>query len=141
MVFPFKVSPAFYGCSFLLWNFPYIGKICKNTCYQFFAFFSFALPPSSRFDLRVFFRLFCQTTVIEMLSLNRYEKVTCENCGTQTTKFILARHKKSCSAGTWYCTQCPTFSTKSQKYLTYHIAKMHSAPKLDVTFECKLCYQ
>ena len=76
-----------------------------------------------------------------MPSSNRYEKVTCENCGTQTTKLNLARHKKSCSAGTWYCTQCPNFFKKSQNELNYHIAKNHSAPKPDVTFKCKLCYQ
>ena len=50
-------------------------------------------------------------------------------------------HKKSCSAGTLYCTQCPTFSTKSQNGLIYHIAKKHSAPKDIVNFKCKLCYQ
>ena len=38
------------------------------------------------------------------------EKVTCENCGTQTTNLNLACHKKSCSAGTMCCTQSPTFS-------------------------------
>ena len=76
-----------------------------------------------------------------MPSLNRYDKVTCENCGTQTTKPNLARQKKCCSAGTLYCTQCPSFSTKSQNDLNYHIAKKHSSPKPDVTFKCKLCYQ
>ena len=69
------------------------------------------------------------------------KKITCENCCTQTTKLNLARHKKRFSAGTLFCTQCPKFSTKSQKDLNYHIAKKHSAPKLDVTFKCKLCYQ
>ena len=72
---------------------------------------------------------------------NGYEKVTCENCGTQTTKLNLSRHKKSCSAGTLYCTHCPNFSTKSQNAVNYHIAKKHSAPKLDVTFKSKLWYQ
>ena len=76
-----------------------------------------------------------------MPSLNRYEKVTCENCGTQTTKLNLARHKKSCSGGKMSCTQCPNFSTKFQNDLNYLIAEKHSAPKLDVTFKCKLCYQ
>ena len=118
-----------------------MGKICKNTWYKCFANISFSLLPSSRFNLHIFFRLFCQTTFIEMHSLNRYEEVTCENCDTQTTKLNLKRHKKSCSAGTLYCTQCPNFSTKSQNDLNYHIAKKHSAPKLDVTFKCKLCYQ
>ena len=76
-----------------------------------------------------------------MPSLYRYEKVTCENCGTQTTKVNLARHKKKCSAGTLFCTQCPNFSTKSHDDLNCHNAKKHSAPKLGVTFLCKLCYQ
>ena len=58
-----------------------------------------------------------------MPSLNRYEKVTCENSGTQTTKLNLARHKKRCSAGTLNCSQCPNFSTKLQNDLNYHIAK------------------
>ena len=76
-----------------------------------------------------------------MPSLNRYEKIACENCGTQTTKINLAGHKKSCSVGTLYCTQCPNFSTKSPDDLNYHFAKKQSTPKLDVTFKCKLCYQ
>ena len=76
-----------------------------------------------------------------MPSLNRNEKVTCENCGTQTTKLNLARHKKRCSVGTLYCTHCPNLSTKSQNDLIYHIAKKHSAAKPEVTFKCKLCYQ
>ena len=76
-----------------------------------------------------------------MPSLNRNAKVTYENCGTQTTKLKLTRHKKRCSVGTLYCTQCPNFSTKSQSDLNYHIAKKHSAPKRDITFKCKLCFQ
>ena len=76
-----------------------------------------------------------------MPSLNQNEKVTCENCCTQTTKLNLARHKKRCSVGTLYCTQCSNFSTKSHNDLKYHIAKKHSAPKLDVPFKCKLCDQ
>ena len=76
-----------------------------------------------------------------MPSLSQYGKVTCENLGTPTTKLNFARHKKRCSAGTLYCTQCPSFSTKSQNYLIYHIAMKHSAPKTDVTFKCKHCYQ
>ena len=75
-----------------------------------------------------------------MPSLNRNEKITCDNCGTQTTKLDLARHKKRCSVGTLYCTQCPNFSAKSQIDLNYHIVKKDSGPKPDITFECKLCY-
>ena len=74
------------------------------------------------------------------MPLNRYEKVTCENCGTQTTKLNLVRHKKRCSAGTLHCSQCPNFSRKSQSDLNYHIAKNHSVPKPDITFKCKVCF-
>ena len=118
-----------------------MGKKCKNTCYKLFAIISFAWLLSSRFNLHVYFKLICRTPIIEMPSLNRYEKFKCENCGTQTTKLNLARDKKSCSVGALYCTQCLNFSTKSQNVVNYHIAKKHSAPKLDVTFKCKLCYQ
>ena len=76
-----------------------------------------------------------------MPSLNRNEKVTCENCGNQTTRNNIVRHKKRCSVATLYCTQCPNFSTKFQNDLNYHIAKKHSAPKPDITFKCKLCFQ
>ena len=73
--------------------------------------------------------------------LIRKEKVTCENCGTQTTRNNIVRHKKRCSVGTLYCTQCPNFSTKSQNDLNYHVAKKNSTPKSDITFQCKLCFQ
>ena len=135
LVLPFMVALSFYG-NFRRWD-----KICKKTSYKFFAIIAFALLPSRRFNFYVCFRLLCQSPFIEMPSWNRYKKVTCENCGTQTSKFNLARHKRSCSAGTLYCTHCPNFSKKSQSDLNYHISKKHSAPKLDVTFKCKLCHQ
>ena len=109
----------------------------------FFAIISFALLQSSSFKFYVHFGLICQTPKNEMPKsfLNRSEKVTCEKCGSQTTKLNLARHKKRCSVGTMYCTHCPNFSTKSQSDLNYHIAKKHSGPKPDITFKCKLCFQ
>ena len=35
----------------------------------------------------------------------------------------------------------PIFLKKLQNDLNHHTAKKHSAPKPDVTFKCKLCYQ
>ena len=135
LVLPFMVGLSFYGI-FRKW-----GIEDKNTCYKFFTIISFALLLSSRFIPHVYFRLICQTPNIKMLLLNRNEKITCENCGTQTTKVNLARHKKKCSVGTLYCTHCPKFSTKSHNDSNYHFAKKHSAPKPEVTFKSKLCYQ
>ena len=76
-----------------------------------------------------------------MLSLIRKEKNTCEKCGTETTRNNIVRHKKSCSAGTLYCTHCSNFSLKSQSDLNYQKAKKHSAPKPEITFKSKLCYE
>ena len=75
-----------------------------------------------------------------MPSLVRKGKVACEHCGVQITKLNLARYKKSCSAGTLYCTQCPNFSTTSRDDLNYHIAKKHSVPRPSITYKCKLCH-
>ena len=74
-----------------------------------------------------------------MPSLIRKEKITCENCGTQTTRNNTVRHKKRCPAGTLYCTQCPSFSTLFQDDLNYHIAKQHSVAGRLNTYKCKLC--
>ena len=68
------------------------------------------------------------------------KKITCENCDLQITKYNLARHKKRCSAGTLYCTQCPKFSTLSQDDLNYYIAKQHSAAGPSKAYKCNLCY-
>ena len=75
-----------------------------------------------------------------MPSLKRNEKVPCENCGVQIAKYHLARHKKRCSAGTLFCTQCRNFSTLSQDDLNYHIAKQHSAAGPSKTYKCNLCH-
>ena len=75
-----------------------------------------------------------------MPALDRNVEVTCENCGAQITKLNLARHKKRCSAGNLYCTQCPNFSTKSSDDLNYHLAKQHCGAPPSITCKCKLCH-
>ena len=52
----------------------------------------------------------------------------------------LAHHKKSCSAGTLFCTQYPQFSTKSRIDQNYQIAMKHSAQKLMLP-SSENCYQ
>ena len=75
-----------------------------------------------------------------MLSLIRKEKIACEICGTHVTRNIIVRHKKRCSAGTLYCTQCSNFSTLSQDDINIRIAKKHSVPRPSITYKCKLCH-
>ena len=72
-----------------------------------------------------------------MPSLNRNEKVTCEVCSSHATKLNHAHHKQSCSAGTFYCTQCLNFSTNSQSDLTYHINKKHCNATARFVQKCK----
>ena len=76
-----------------------------------------------------------------MPALDRNEKITCDKCGTQTTKKNIVRHKTRCSAGTLYCTQCPNFFTKSRDDLNYHIAKKHATPRANNTDRCKICFK
>ena len=75
-----------------------------------------------------------------MPSLVRKEKVACEHCGTPVTRNNIVRHKKRCSAGSLYCSQCPNFSTLSQVDLNFHIAKQHSVAGPSKTYKCKLCH-
>ena len=107
---------------------------------QNFHHFTFFIATIKLLKVLRSFQIILLITNIEIPSLNRNEKVTCENCGTQITKPNLARHKKSCSGGTLYCTQCPNFSTIFQDDLNYHIAKEHSAQRPSITWKCKLCY-
>ena len=74
-----------------------------------------------------------------MFGLNRIQKITCDNCGTQTTKKKIVRHKARCSAGTLYCTQRPNFSTTSQADMNYGKAKKHSKTRLKNKHKCKIC--
>ena len=91
LVLPFMVAHSFY------WIFRKRKEKINYTSYKFFAIFLFALLQSSCFNLHVYFRLFYQTTIIEMPSLIR-KKITRENCGTQNTRNSIVRHKKSFSA-------------------------------------------
>ena len=131
---PFMVALSFYGIV-RLWR-----KICKNTCYEVLAIIAFALLPSSRFNLHIYFRIFCQTSIIKMPSSIQNEKIRCENCVTQTTRNTIVRHKKSCSAGTLYCTYSPNFSTKSRSDLNHHVAKKHSVPRPSIACKSKLSH-
>ena len=63
----------------------------------------------------------------------------CATIVEQVFKQNVAKHKKKCSIGTLYCSQCPNFSTKSQNDLNYHITKKHGAPKLKIAHICMIC--
>ena len=67
-----------------------------------------------------------------MPSLNRNEKVKCENCGTQSTQPDLARHKKISSAGSLTCSSC---TGKSHIEDLYHfralVLHLHRNEKLE----------
>ena len=80
------------------------------------------------------------TSFNQLPSLNQKKKVTCENCGNQTTEPNLVRHKKNCSAGTsLYSTQCPNFSAKSRDDLSYQTVKNYNVPGPPLTYKCKQC--
>ena len=90
------VALSFYGI-FGKWV-----NLFKIFCYKFSATISFALLPSSVFNLHIYFRLFCQTGIIEMPSLIRKEKITCGNCGAQTTRNKIVLHEQRSSVRTLF---------------------------------------
>ena len=73
-----------------------------------------------------------------MLSSIR-KKITCEDCGTQTARNIIVRHKKRCSAGSLTCPSCTKFSTKSRAEMKYHTAKKHSKATARFVYKSKIC--
>ena len=135
LVLPFKVSLSFYG-NFRKWE-----EYFKNTWYNFSAIISFALLQSSCFNFYVHLRSICLTPFTKMRSLNRYEKVKCENCGIQITKFNLARHKKICSAGTLCCTQCPISSQKHKVIWITIMLRSTAHQNLISLSSVNFCYQ
>ena len=76
-----------------------------------------------------------------MPALDRNEKITCDKCGTPTTKKNIVRHKTRCSAGTLCCTQCPNFSTTSQADLNYLIAKKDATPRVKIKHRFEVCFR
>ena len=72
-----------------------------------------------------------------MPPLNCNEKVTCENCGTETAQKTISSHKKKFSIGTLYCTLCSNFSTISQIVFNCHIARKHPRIGAKSTYKCK----
>ena len=82
------------------------------------------------------FRLVCSILITEKPSLNRNKKLTCENCGNQTTKKNMGRHEKRGSLRTLYCGKCPYFSTTSRAHLSSHDAKNHWTTKSKINHKC-----
>ena len=135
LIFPF------IGVLSLKENFHKWSNVLSSICYIFFAFISFALLQLSCFDHYICFRSFCLTNIFQTPSFDRNDKFNCENCGTQSKKPNLARHKKRCSVGPLCCTQCFNFSRKTQGDLKYQIVKKHNARKPVLTYRCILYYQ
>ena len=77
----------------------------------------------------------------QMPSVNGYEKVTCGNCGTQTAQLNLGVTCRVVLLVRFIVPNVPISQKNHKKNLIYHIAKKHRAPKLDVTFKCKLWCQ
>ena len=78
----------FFVVSF--WSIAYWVRIAT----KIFTKISIPSLKSKRFNGYVHCRLFCWTNSTKMLSLNRRQKVNCENCGTQSTLKEILRFSK-----------------------------------------------
>ena len=122
LVLPSMVALSFHK------NFRRWGKNCKKTCYKFFAINSFALLLSSRFNLHVYLRLVCQTTIIEMLSLIRKEKVTVKIVVTKLQETILCGTRRVVLLVHYVVPNVP-ISSQSPKTIWITILLRSTAPR------------
>ena len=75
-----------------------------------------------------------------MPSLNRNEKVKCENCGKEYRRDHAARHSKNCVRGVISCSECRYF-TYNQQEMNYHVAKKHAPSTSKQSTVCSSCEQ
>ena len=73
-----------------------------------------------------------------MPSLNKNEKVKCEDCGKEYRRDNAARHRKSCVRGVISCPEC-NYCTYNQQEMNFHTSKKHvkSNPKSTKCVSCE----
>ena len=79
--------------------------------------------------------------ITEKPCLNRNEKITCENCGTETTKWIIARHKKRCSVVTIMLQSLSHYlqNVPGRFELPWN-AQKESSVRANNAYKCKTCF-
>ena len=75
-----------------------------------------------------------------MPSLNRNEKMKCEDCGKEYRRDHAARHRKSCQAGIISCPDCKYFTYNKQE-MNYHVAKNYAPSTSKQSTVCSSCEQ
>ena len=75
-----------------------------------------------------------------MPSLNRNEKVKCEDCGKEYRRSDEARHRKSCVRGVISCPDC-RYITYNQQEMNYHVVKKHAPSTSKQSTVCLSCEQ
>ena len=135
LALPFTVALSFHGI------FSIREKICKNTCYSFFGhhFICIAIVKSlqsSRFFQTILSNYYYWKVWVNPKRKNFMWKLWYPNYKKQ---YCTSQEEMFC----WYIVlySLYQFLHKIPKDLNYHIAKKNSAPNLDVTFKCKLCYR
>ena len=84
------------------------------------------LSKTHNFVCAMYFYLILQPaespTFFQMPSINRKEKVKCEECDQEYSRSDAARHKKNCVRGVFSCSECRYFTYNRQE-MSYHVAK------------------
>ena len=73
-----------------------------------------------------------------MPSLNRNEKVKCEDCDKKFRRSDTARHRKSCVRGVICCPEC-NYCTYNQQEMNHHAAKKHAPSTSKQSTVCSSC--
>ena len=73
-----------------------------------------------------------------MPSLNRNEKVKCEDCDKENRRSDAARHRKNCVRGVISCSECRYF-TYNQQEMNYNVTKKHASSTYKQSTVCSSC--
>ena len=77
-------------------------------------------------------------TFFRMPSLNRNEKVKCEDCDKEYRRSDATRHRKNCARGVISCSECRYFSYSKQE-MSYQVAKKHAPSTSKQSTVCSSC--
>ena len=73
-----------------------------------------------------------------MPSLNRNEKIQCEDCGNMYVRALAARHRKNCTKGVISCTDC-NYITYNQQEISNHVSEKHATSTSNQSTVCSSC--
>ena len=130
------VSLAFYGCSTLLWKFPYMRKkYAKILAAKFSPLFHLHCYRQLASILTFISDYFVKLLLLKCLRSIKTRKLHVRSVVPKLQSLKLRVTRRVVQLEHCIVPYVP-ISPQNSKRSNYHIAKKHSAPKPDITFKC-----